>query len=111
MTKIDLTEIEWTNSAIGLRAKTFESDGKQLRLAEFSRNFREIDWCEKNHIGFVIKGEIEIDFEDKTKFLKQDDELFICSNAKHKARATTENALLFLVERCLIQTRQTDFYQ
>ena len=96
--KIDFTRIEWTNSAMGLRAKTFESDGKQLRLAEFSKKFREIDWCEKNHIGFVVEGEIEIDFEDKTEVFKKGNGLFICSNAKHKARATTETALLFLVE-------------
>jgi len=96
--KIDFTRIEWTNSVMGLRAKTFESDGKQLRLAEFSKDFREIDWCEKNHIGFVVEGEIEIDFEDKTEVFKQGDGLFIGSNAKHKARAMTETALLFLVE-------------
>jgi len=100
--KIDFTRIEWTNSAMGLRAKTFESDGKQLRLAEFSKKFREIDWCEKNHIGFVVEGEIEIDFEDKIEVFKKGDGLFIGSNAKHKARARTETALLFLVETSVV---------
>ncbi len=96
--KIDFARIEWTNLATGLRAKTFESDGKQLRLAEFSKKFREIDWCEKNHIGYVVAGEVEIGFEGRTEVFKQGDGLFIRSNAKHKARAMTDTALLFLVE-------------
>ena len=96
--KIDFTEIEWSDSAVGLRVKTFVKDGKQVRLAEFSREFRETDWCEKNHVGYVVAGKIEIDFAGKTKVFKQGDGLFIGSNEKPKARATSETALLFLVE-------------
>ncbi len=96
--KIEFAEIEWNNSTVGLRVKTFEMDGKQFRLAEFSREFRETDWCEKNHVGYVVAGEIEIDFAGKTEALKQGDGLFIGSNEKHKARATSETELLFLVE-------------
>lgn len=96
--KIDFTKVEWFDSAAGLRTKTFVKDGKQFRLAEFSRNFLEIDWCEKNHLGYVVTGEIEIDFADRTEIFKKGDGLFIRSNARHKARALTETALLFLVE-------------
>lgn len=96
--KIDFAETEWIDSAVGLRVKTFETNGKQLRLAEFSRDFQEADWCEKNHVGYVVAGAIEIDFAGKTEVFKQGDGLFIGSNKKHKARATTETALLFLVE-------------
>ncbi len=96
--KIDFTGIEWTDSAIGLRTKTFERDAKQIRLAEFSSDFREIDWCDKNHIGYVVAGEIEIDFEGETETFNPGDGIFIASKVKHKARAVTENALLFLIE-------------
>jgi mannose-6-phosphate isomerase-like protein (cupin superfamily) len=96
--KIDFTEIKWIDSAVGLRVKTFKKDGKQIRLAEFTKDFQETDWCEKNHIGYVVAGEIEIDFAGRTEVFKQGDGLFIGSNAKHKAHATSETALLFLVE-------------
>jgi mannose-6-phosphate isomerase-like protein (cupin superfamily) len=96
--KIDFAEIEWIDSAIGLRVKTFETDGKQLRLAEFSRNFQETDWCEKSHIGYVIAGEIEIDFAGRAEIFKQGDGIFICPGKKHKARAMSEITRLFLVE-------------
>ncbi len=96
--KIDFTEIEWIDSAVGLRVKTFEAGGRQLRLAEFSRDFRETDWCEKNHIGYVVAGEIEIDFEGKTETFRQGDGLLIHSNTKHKARKIIATALLFLSE-------------
>lgn len=46
----------------GVRYKVFGNGGQKIRLAEFSSEFLEPDWCEKSHIGFVLRGELEVDF-------------------------------------------------
>jgi len=45
--KIGFNEIKWTDSAVGLRVKTFENATKKLGLAEFTKDFQEIDWHKK----------------------------------------------------------------
>jgi len=55
-------DLDWQNGIQGSRFKIFRSDSKQLRLLEITSDFEETEWCEKGHMGFVIKGELEIDF-------------------------------------------------
>jgi quercetin dioxygenase-like cupin family protein len=96
--KVDFAVIEWEISASGLRSKSFETGEKRVRLLEHSREVREEEWCEKQHVGYVLEGELEIDFSDKTETFRAGDGLFISAGEKHKARSVTEKTLLFLVE-------------
>ncbi|HLM01950.1 MAG TPA: cupin domain-containing protein [Pyrinomonadaceae bacterium] len=96
--KIDFAALEWEISAGGWRSKTVERDGKRVRLLEHSRHAREEEWCEKQHVGYILAGALEIDFSDKTETFRAGDALFIAAGEKHKARSLTEKTLLFLVE-------------
>ncbi|HEX8733981.1 MAG TPA: cupin domain-containing protein [Pyrinomonadaceae bacterium] len=96
--KIDFAALEWETSASGLRSKTLERDGKRVRLLEHSRAVREEDWCEKPHVGYVVEGELEINFSGKTEAFRAGEGIFIAAGEKHKARSLTEKTLLFLVE-------------
>jgi hypothetical protein len=60
--KIVFDELEWQSSAPGSRFKLFRDGSRQVRLVEFSCEFVEAEACEKAHIGFVLSGELEIDF-------------------------------------------------
>lgn len=84
----------------GVRFKAYQQSGRRLRLVEFSREFVEHDWCRNGHIGYVLNGEIEIDFSGTVIVFKQGDGLFIPAGetGKHKARARTEIVQLVLVE-------------
>jgi hypothetical protein len=61
--RIDFDALPWESPARGARFKVFRGGGKKVRVVEFTREFVEPDWCEKGHIGFVLKGELEVDFD------------------------------------------------
>jgi len=92
--------LEWQNGIHGARFKAFRSDTKQLRLVEFTFEFVEPDWCEKGHVGFVMQGELEIDFHGRLVRYPEGSGIFIPagSASSHKGRSITPTVLLFLVE-------------
>jgi quercetin dioxygenase-like cupin family protein len=69
-------------------------------LAEFSREFVEADWCTKGHIGYVLEGQIEIDFDGEAIVFGPGDGLFIPAGEehKHKGRALGDVVRVVLVE-------------
>lgn len=98
--RILFAELEWQTGIHGARFKVFRSGAKQLRLLEFTSEFVEPDWCEKGHVGFVVQGELEIDFRGSVVRYPQGSALFIPSGAEsgHKARSIAAVTQLFLVE-------------
>ena len=98
--RIDFDAIPWQTPAAGVRFKAHEQAGRKLRLAEFAKDFIEPDWCTKGHIGYILEGQLEIDFNGNTVSLKPGDGIFIPPGEqhKHKGRAITETVKLILVE-------------
>jgi len=98
--RLALAALDWIPAAPGARFKAVERNDKRIRLLEFTREFVEADWCRKGHIGVLLSGELEIDFGGRIVRYAPGDGLFIPAGeaGKHKARALSENALLFLVE-------------
>lgn len=98
--RILFDELEWQNGIQGARFKVFRSGTKQIRLLEFTSEFIEPDWCEKGHFGFVIQGELEIDFHGSLVKYPKGSGIFIPNGmaSAHKARSVTSAVLLFLVE-------------
>lgn len=98
--RILFDELEWQDGIRGARFKVFRSGNKQIRLLEFTSEFIEPDWCEKGHVGFVVQGELEIDFRGTVLRYPQGAVLNIPSGAKsgHKARSIAKVTQLFLVE-------------
>jgi quercetin dioxygenase-like cupin family protein len=92
--------LEWQDGIRGARSKAVRSGTKQLRLVEFTSDFVEPDWCEKGHIGYVIRGELEIDFHGAVVRFPEGSGIFIPPGAAtgHKGRSVTPSVLLFLVE-------------
>jgi hypothetical protein len=98
--RILFDSLPWQNGIHGSRFKVFRSGSKQLRLLEFTSEFFEPDWCEKGHVGFVIQGELEIDFHGQLVRYPEGSGIIIPagSASAHKARSITPVVLLFLVE-------------
>lgn len=98
--RILFDELEWQDGIRGARFKVFRSGSKQIRLLEFTSEFIEPDWCEKGHVGFVIEGELEIDFRGTVMRYPKGSALFIPSSVAsgHKARSIAAVTQLFLVE-------------
>jgi quercetin dioxygenase-like cupin family protein len=96
--KIDFESMEWQSPAAGVRFKVYEQNGRRLRLVEFSREFVEQDWCTKGHIGYLLLGQMEINFDGKVITFGQGDGIFIPAGKKHKAKVLTDTAQAILVE-------------
>jgi len=98
--RILFDELEWQDGIRGARFKVFRSGSKQIRLLEFTSEFIEPDWCEKGHVGFVIEGELEIDFRGTVVQYPQGSALCIPLGAAngHKPRSIAAVTQLFLVE-------------
>jgi quercetin dioxygenase-like cupin family protein len=98
--KVVFDALEWESPMLGARCKVFRSGTRQIRLVEFTNEFVEPDWCEKGHVGFVIQGELEIDFHGNPVRYPEGSGIFIPpgSGSGHKARSISPAVLLFLVE-------------
>jgi len=92
--------LEWQSPLPGARFKAFRHGTKQIRLAEFTSEFAEPHWCEKGHAGFVVSGELEINFHGRVVRYSEGAGLMFPPGAEngHKARAATSVVRLFLVE-------------
>ncbi len=99
-TRIDFERLPWDIGPTGIRSKTGLGDGRQIRLVELEGNDREHDWCVTGHVGYVLEGELEIAFEDRTERFTTGAGFFIRSgeDERHKSKAVGRRVVLFLVE-------------
>jgi quercetin dioxygenase-like cupin family protein len=98
--RIDFESIPWASPTDDVKVKAYEQDGKKLRLVEFAKEFVEPDWCTKGHIGYILEGQMEIDFDGKIEVFGPGDGVFIPAGQqhKHKGRVLTDKVKAILVE-------------
>ena len=98
--RVDFASMPWEQRAAGVRCKAYEQDGRRVRLAEFTKDFVEPDWCTKGHIGYVLEGEMELDFHGRIVTLHAGDGLFIPPGGEHghKVRVLTDAVRIVLIE-------------
>ena len=97
---IDFDALQWESPLPGARFKAYREGAKQIRLLELSSGFVEPVWCEKGHVGFVLEGELEVDFNGRVAVYRQGSGIFIPpgSATAHKARSITPVVRMVLVE-------------
>jgi quercetin dioxygenase-like cupin family protein len=90
----------WEVPADGVRSKAYEQSGRKLRLVEFGKDFVEPDWCTKGHIGYILEGQIEIDFDGQKEIFGPGNGVFIPAGQehKHKGRVLTDKVKVISVE-------------
>ena len=90
----------WESPMVGVRFKAYEQDGRRLRLVEFTKEFVESDWCTRGHIGYILEGRMEIDFDGKVIVFGPGDGVFIPAGKehKHKGRVLTDKVEAILIE-------------
>jgi len=97
--KVDFKSMLWESPAEGVRFKAYEQGGRKLRLVEFSKEFVE-PGCTKGHVGYILEGQIEIDFDGEVIVFGPGDGVFIPAGEehKHKGRVLTDIVKVILVE-------------
>lgn len=85
--KIEFQSINWENIAKGAKQKVVLFQSQKLRMLRFESDFVEVDWCLNGHIGYVLAGEMELDFgKERIAYTKGDGFIIPKGNAhKHKA--------------------------
>lgn len=98
--RINFAELPWDESSDGARSKSFVGGGRKLRLVEFTDEFAEHDWCLKAHAGYVLEGELEIRFADRTEKFAAGDGILIAGGegGRHRAKVVGKAVRLILVE-------------
>ena len=82
--RADFETIPWQSALSGMRYRVCEQDGGRLRVVEYSSNFVEPDWCRNGHVGYVLEGEFEIDFNGRLVRFGAGDGIFIPPGEDHK---------------------------
>ena len=82
--------IEWDKTKVGIEQKVFQRGDKKLRLLIFKDDFVENDWCVNGHVGYVLEGEMKIDFNGNTCNYKKGDGLWIDKGEKFKHKVIIE---------------------
>ena len=98
--RIDFRSMEWESPTDGVRFKAYGQGGKKLRLVEFFKEFVEPDFCTRGHIGYILEGQMEIDFDGEKETFGPGDGVFIIAGQehKHKGRVLTDKVKAILVE-------------
>ena len=98
--KVDFESIPWETPTLGVRFKVHAHQRQQIRLVEFSPEFVDADWCRRGHVGYVVEGELEVDFNGKSISFSRGDGIFIPPGEahRHRAKVRTGVAVLILVE-------------
>lgn len=92
-----LNDSDWVQLTDLVRQKSLNVDDKTVRILELQPGFEEAHWCYKGHVGYVITGRIEIEFEDETQVFDAGEAIVLPSAVGHKARASSK-VTLFLVD-------------
>lgn len=97
--RIRFDSLEWISPVEGVRCKIHKSGAHQLRLVEYSKTMP-LHWCEKGHIGSILQGRIEIEFERETLVFEAGDGVFIPDGPdhKHQARVLSNTVTALFVE-------------
>ncbi|MCL7415241.1 MAG: cupin domain-containing protein [ANME-2 cluster archaeon] len=82
--KIDFSSIPWEMPAAVVRFKVYRHNGIQLRLVEFTDEFTETDWCTRGHIGYILEGRLEVNFNGNEVVFNAGDGVFIPAGEKDK---------------------------
>jgi arsenate reductase len=100
MKRIAFDNLPWEMSASGVRSKTQAIGSQQLRLLEFTHELHHPHWCETGHIGYVLEGELEIEFEHGAIVFRAGDGISIPPGLpeRHRPRAISELVRLIFVE-------------
>ena len=86
--RIDFGSLAWQSPLPGARYKAYQRGNRRLRLVEFTKGFVEPDWCTRGHIGYVLHGEMTVDFAGHVVRFSAGDGLFIPEGEENRHKAT-----------------------
>ena len=67
-------------------------------MLEIDREFVHDEWCMKGHIGYVLEGELQLEYADRTVQYSPGDAFFLEAGEgmKRKPKALSDRVLMFI---------------
>jgi len=98
--KVDFGAMEWRAIRDGVRDKTYAEGARRIRLVEFDTGEGADGWCVDGHIGYVLAGGLEIDFNGTVLSFAAGDGLFIPAGtgSRHRSVSIVPGTRLLMVE-------------
>jgi hypothetical protein len=84
--RVDFDSMEWESPMPGVRHKASIRNGRCLRLVEYSKSM-EPHWCHRGHTGYILDGQLEIEFKGGREVYESGDGVTIASGEEHAHRA------------------------
>lgn len=84
--RVAFEALPWTTPAEGIRCKIHSEGDRRLRLVEYSRSMPP-HWCTKGHMGSILEGELEVEFDRETFVFRAPDGVLIPDGPEHRHRA------------------------
>jgi quercetin dioxygenase-like cupin family protein len=99
--RVDFDSLDWETQLPASRFKAFHHGDTTLRVAEYAKGFVSPEWCTDGHIGYVLEGEMDIDFAGNAVRFVAGDGLFIPEGEahRHKPSVVTDVVRVVLVEQ------------
>ena len=98
--RIAFDAMPWQEIRDGVRHKVYCEGTRQLRLVEFGQCQGEEWWGEHGHIGYVLAGSLDINFDGTVKSFIAGDGLFIPPGTatRHRGMNIAPGTRLLMVE-------------
>lgn len=96
---VALSRIDWRRDVEGIRVREITVDGRRWALVEYAPGAHRDEWCEDGHLGVVLSGRIEYEFEDGDGVLsaEQGDAFTLSTGRGHRGRNTAQTEAILLV--------------
>jgi quercetin dioxygenase-like cupin family protein len=98
--RVPFDDLPWQTSPAGVRFKVQRDGARQLRLLEFTPALMHPHWCVAGHMGYVVEGDLEIEFDDRVEAYRAGDGVLIPAGPsdRHRPRALSGRVRLIFVE-------------
>lgn len=99
--RVPFTQIEWADDVPGIRARETDVEGRRWAVVEYAPGARREEWCLDGHVGYVLEGAVEYEFDDDTDPLTVSrGEAFTLSTGRgHRGRNLADGPTrLFLID-------------
>ncbi len=99
--RLAFDDVDWEPALGGTaRLKRIVNDGKGFRMVELTPKTVHAHWCEIGHIGMIVEGDLEIDFDGDKINMHAGDAISIPDGVKdrHRPRAISDRVVMFLIE-------------
>jgi len=98
---VALSELDWQADVEGIRVRELQVDGRRWALVEYAPGAHRDEWCKDGHVGVVLSGQIEYEFEDDGRSLSATcgDAFTLSTGRGHRGRNTGDTATtLFVID-------------